>query len=137
VLSPLGRARARDKLWVVAVKGFPVLGGPAFPGFRCPQSLATSAMSAAMMAGATASMASLSLRTSPFTEFNGLAAAAPSFRPSMPSSARPGEFHFWWFSLPFGLHGNGRSFHLLFRHNGSFRIIGSAVECGVQFSQFR
>ncbi|KAG0562259.1 hypothetical protein M758_9G160900 [Ceratodon purpureus] len=41
------------------------------------------------VAAATASMASLSMRTSPFTEFNGLAAAAPSFRPSMPASARP------------------------------------------------
>lgn len=39
------------------------------------------------MAGATAYMASLSLRSSPFTEFNGLA-AAPSFRPSIPAPTR-------------------------------------------------
>lgn len=53
----------------------------------------SSSQEAMAMAGATASMASLSLRTSPFTEFNGLAAAAPSsFRPSVPlPSTRPGQ----------------------------------------------
>ncbi|XP_024388120.1 uncharacterized protein [Physcomitrium patens] len=46
-------------------------------------------MASAVMAGASASMASLSLRSSPFTEFNGLAAATPSSHAPMPTSTRP------------------------------------------------
>ncbi|XP_024369260.1 uncharacterized protein [Physcomitrium patens] len=47
-------------------------------------------MTSALMTGAAASMTlSLSLRGSPFTEFNGLAAAAPSIRSPMLPSSRP------------------------------------------------
>lgn len=94
---PHARRASRDttEVCVVAPRGFGFWSPQPFPfprlGHICHWS--SRAMAGAVMAGATAYMASLSLRSSPFTEFNGLA-AAPSFRPSIPAPTRSSEFFF-------------------------------------------
>jgi hypothetical protein len=58
---------------------------------RCSVVAQASAKFQAMASAVVTGAATASLAVSSFPEFNGLA-AAPAFRPSMPLSARPGEF---------------------------------------------